>query len=45
MEGDRVRFSCKSGYQLQGSSVRVCLSDGQWSGEEAKCVVPSMNKS
>lgn len=45
LEGDRVRFSCNNGYQLQGSSVRVCLSSGQWSGEEAKCVVPSMNKS
>lgn len=45
LEGDQVRFSCNNGYQLQGSSVRVCLLSGQWSGEEAKCVVPSMNKS
>lgn len=42
LEGDRVRFSCNNNYQLQGSSVRVCQSSGQWSGEEAKCVVPSM---
>ncbi|XP_075901129.1 sushi domain-containing protein 2 [Nelusetta ayraudi] len=41
LEGDRVRFSCNNNYQLQGSSVRVCQSSGQWSGEEAKCVVPS----
>lgn len=29
---------CKSGYQLVGSSIRLCQESGQWSGTEAKCV-------
>lgn len=29
---------CKSGYELIGSSIRVCGSNGTWSGIEAKCV-------
>lgn len=29
---------CKSGYQLTGSSIRLCQEDGKWSGNEAKCV-------
>lgn len=29
---------CKSGYQLVGSSIRLCLENGTWSGVEAKCV-------
>lgn len=29
---------CKSGYQLLGSSIRLCLENGTWSGVEAKCV-------
>lgn len=29
---------CKSGYQLTGSSIRLCQEDGMWSGNEAKCV-------
>ncbi|KAJ8039552.1 Complement factor B [Holothuria leucospilota] len=33
-----VEFSCASGYALSGSSQRECLSDGQWSGEEARCI-------
>lgn len=28
---------CKSGYQLSGSSIRLCQEDGTWSGTEAKC--------
>lgn len=29
---------CKSGYQLIGSSIRLCQSNGTWSGIEPKCV-------
>lgn len=29
---------CKSGYQLIGSSIRLCQDNGTWSGVEAKCV-------
>lgn len=29
---------CKSGYQLVGSSIRLCQEDGTWSGQETECV-------
>lgn len=29
---------CKSGYQLIGSSIRLCQDNGTWSGVQAKCV-------
>lgn len=29
---------CQSGYQLIGSSIRLCQENGTWSGIEAKCV-------
>lgn len=29
---------CKSGYQLVGSSIRLCQENGTWSGSEASCV-------
>lgn len=29
---------CRVGYQLIGSSIRLCQDDGTWSGQEAKCV-------
>lgn len=29
---------CKSGYQLIGSSIRLCQDNGTWSGIQAKCV-------
>lgn len=28
---------CKSGYHLEGSSIRLCQQNGSWSGEEAQC--------
>ncbi|ESO11988.1 hypothetical protein HELRODRAFT_158373 [Helobdella robusta] len=30
-------LSCEFGYQLIGSSVRICNEDGIWSGEESVC--------
>ncbi|XP_069692830.1 sushi, von Willebrand factor type A, EGF and pentraxin domain-containing protein 1-like isoform X3 [Periplaneta americana] len=30
---------CRVGYQLVGSSIRLCQDDGTWSGQETKCVV------
>ncbi|XP_019618629.1 PREDICTED: sushi, von Willebrand factor type A, EGF and pentraxin domain-containing protein 1-like [Branchiostoma belcheri] len=35
--GDRVTFSCSSGYYLQGSSSRTCQSNGRWSGTQPTC--------
>lgn len=29
---------CKSGYQLVGSSIRMCQENGTWSGSTATCV-------
>lgn len=29
---------CKSGYQLVGSSIRLCQEDGSWSGDETECL-------
>jgi hypothetical protein len=29
---------CKSGYQLTGSSIRLCQENGTWSGVNAECV-------
>ncbi|XP_031635123.1 sushi, von Willebrand factor type A, EGF and pentraxin domain-containing protein 1-like isoform X2 [Contarinia nasturtii] len=35
---------CKSGYQLIGSSIRLCQDNGTWSGVEAKCVLKTCPK-
>lgn len=35
---DVCRFSCKTGYELLGSMVRVCMSDAQWSGQQPRCL-------
>ncbi|XP_054925131.1 P-selectin-like isoform X2 [Dermacentor andersoni] len=33
----RVQYRCDAGYTLVGTSERVCLSDGSWSGAEPVC--------
>ena len=35
--GDRVTYTCNSGFRLIGSSTRTCLSDGSWSGSQPIC--------
>ena len=35
--GESCSFSCDPGYSLTGSSVRSCLPNNEWSGEEALC--------
>ncbi|XP_052776199.1 sushi, von Willebrand factor type A, EGF and pentraxin domain-containing protein 1-like isoform X1 [Mya arenaria] len=30
---------CKPGYELRGSSLRICREDGSWSGTETKCIM------
>lgn len=32
-----VHFACEPGFELQGSSTRICQADGSWSGEEPRC--------
>ena len=29
---------CKTGYQLMGSSMRICGDDGSWNGTNATCI-------
>ena len=46
--GSRVSFECRPGYELIGDSQRVCVRDGEWSGQPAKCIAvecpsPSIN--
>lgn len=45
LQGAKVRLSCNEGYNLKGSAVRLCQADGQWSGEETRCVASSMDTS
>ncbi|XP_052239934.1 sushi, von Willebrand factor type A, EGF and pentraxin domain-containing protein 1-like [Dreissena polymorpha] len=35
--GQIAVYSCAAGYALHGHSVRMCQSDGRWSGVEPKC--------
>ena len=35
-EGATATYSCDSGYRLEGSSTRTCLSSG-WSGTAPSC--------
>ncbi|NXC37114.1 FBLN7 protein, partial [Campylorhamphus procurvoides] len=32
-----VHFACDPGFQLRGSSTRVCQGNGTWSGQEPRC--------
>ena len=34
----RVRYTCESGYRLEGLSERICQGDGYWNGEAPVCV-------
>ena len=36
-EGDTCSFTCNTGYELTGSDIRTCQSDGSWSGTDATC--------
>ena len=36
--GNRIVFECKDkGYEMKGSRIRTCQSDGQWSGSPTTC--------
>ena len=36
-EGDTCSFTCNTGYELSGSSTRICQSDGNWNGTGIMC--------
>ena len=38
MEGENVTFGCDEGYELLGSPVLTCGSDGFWIGAWPTCV-------
>ena len=35
--GSIATYSCDTGYNLNGSVTRMCMADGQWSGENPAC--------
>ena len=37
IEGSKVNYSCITGYNLMGDSMRICTSSGNWSGNEPLC--------
>ncbi|KAM6902104.1 sushi domain-containing protein 2-like [Xenentodon cancila] len=41
LQGAKVTFSCNDGYTLKGSAERICQRNGQWTGQDISCVVPS----
>ena len=34
---DTCSFTCNTGYVLIGSEIRICQSDGSWSGSDTIC--------
>ena len=34
---DTCSFTCNTGYELTGSDIRTCQSDGSWSGSDTIC--------
>ena len=34
---EKVTYNCKDGYRLVGPEIRVCQSNGTWSGPEPEC--------
>ena len=35
--GSQANYSCGEGYVLNGNSIRICQTDGQWTGSEPTC--------
>ena len=35
---DTCSFTCNTGYELTGSDIRTCQSDGNWSGNDDVCI-------
>ena len=34
---DTCSFTCNTGYDLNGSEIRTCQNDGNWSGNSTMC--------
>jgi len=34
---DTCSFTCNTGYELTGSNIKTCQSDGSWSGTQTIC--------
>ena len=37
LPGDSCEFFCEQGYDLIGSSIRTCNSEGSWTGTQPRC--------
>ena len=35
--GNSISFTCNVGYTLQGSQVRTCQTNGEWTGTQPSC--------
>ena len=35
---DTCDATCNTGYELTGSDIRTCQSDGSWSGTDTMCI-------
>jgi len=36
-ERDTCSFTCNTGYELTDSGIRICQSNGSWSGRDTLC--------
>ncbi len=36
--GSTASYECGDGFALVGNQSRVCLDNGEWSGEEPQCI-------
>ena len=44
-EGDTCSFTCDTGYELTGSSERICQKNGSWSGSPVSCIIMNCTSS
>ena len=42
---DTCSFTCNIGYELTGSTERICQSDGSWSGSPVSCIIMECSSS
>ena len=42
---DTCSFTCNTGYELTGSTERICQSDGSWSGSSVSCIIMECSSS